>query len=119
MKSTIWISAASAWSPCQLATPRVERSSPAKAYAFSQSVLAAGASATIPALWRVAARPTASFMNQFYDSLGNRVSKAERLQSAKLRFLHSNSVLAEPRYWAAFVLNGDGWDPTPRVIPWS
>jgi hypothetical protein len=87
--------------------------------AFSQSFLAAGASATITSLWRVVDGPTANFMNQFYDSLGQGVSKAEALQAAKLHFLRSNSGLASPRYWAAFVLNGDGWTPTTRVVPWS
>jgi CHAT domain-containing protein len=87
--------------------------------AFSQSFLAAGASATITSLWRVADEPTASFMSQFYDSLRKGQSKAEALQAAKLHFLRSNGALAAPRYWAAFVLNGDGWDPTARVIPWT
>jgi CHAT domain-containing protein len=87
--------------------------------AFSQSFLAAGASATITSLWRVADRPTATFMNEFYSSLRRGAPKAEALQAAKLHFLRSNSALASPRYWAAFVLNGDGWDPTTRVVPWS
>jgi tetratricopeptide (TPR) repeat protein len=87
--------------------------------AFSQSFLAAGASATITSLWRVSDEPTANFMEQFYYSLGRGVPKAEALQAAKLKFLHSNSALASPRYWAAFVLYGDGWAPATRVIPWS
>jgi CHAT domain-containing protein/tetratricopeptide (TPR) repeat protein len=87
--------------------------------AFSQSFLAAGASATITSLWRVADEPTASFMNQFYVSLRKGQSKAEALQAAKLHFLRSNGALTAPRYWAAFVLNGDGWEPTARVIPWT
>jgi hypothetical protein len=41
------------------------------------------------------------------------------LQAVKLRFLRSNSELSGPRYWAAFVLNGDGWSPTKRIVPWS
>lgn len=87
--------------------------------AFSQSFLAAGASATVTSLWKVADGPTANFMNQFYYSLAHGVSKAEALQSAKLQFLHSNSALSNPRYWAAFVMNGDGWHPTAPVISWS
>src|SRR5262249_23922130 len=63
--------------------------------------------------------PTAGFMNQFYYALGRDVPKAQALQAAKLHFLRSNSALANPRYWAAFVLNGDGWAPTTRVVPWS
>ena len=89
------------------------------AQAFSQSFLAAGASATITSMWKVADEPTARFMNQVYYSLGRGAAKAEALQAAKLQFLRSNSVLSNPRYWAAFVLHGDGWDPTTRVVPWS
>jgi CHAT domain-containing protein len=87
--------------------------------AFSQSFLAAGASATITSMWRVADEPTAGLMNQFYYSLAQGAPKAEALRSAKLRLLRSNSALARPRYWAAFILTGDGWHPTTRVIPWS
>jgi CHAT domain-containing protein len=87
--------------------------------AFTQSFLAAGASATVTSLWKVADEPTASFMKQFYYSLTLGRSKAEALREAKLSFLHSNSALSSPRYWAAFVLTGDGWNPTTRVISWS
>ena len=87
--------------------------------AFTQAFLAAGASATVTSLWRVADQPTATFMNEFYGSLRRGVPKAEALQAAKLHFLRSNSGMASPRYWAAFVLNGDGWAPTTRVVPWS
>ena len=87
--------------------------------AFSQSFLAAGASATVASLWKVADEPAADFMNQFYYSLARGATKAEALRAAKLRFLRSNSALASPRYWAAFILTGDGWDRTTRVVPWS
>jgi CHAT domain-containing protein len=87
--------------------------------AFSQSFLAAGASATIASMWKVADEPTASFMNQVYYSLAQGAPKAEALRAAKLSFLRSNSLLSSPRYWAAFVLTGDGWNPTTFVIPWS
>lgn len=87
--------------------------------AFSRAFLAAGASAAITSLWKVADRPTADFMQQLYYYLSRGQSKAEALQSAKLRFLHSNSVLEQPRHWAAFVLTGDGWEGCARVIPWN
>ena len=87
--------------------------------AFSQSFLASGASATVTAMWKVADYPAATFMNEFYYSLARGVPKAEALRAAKLRFLRSNSALSHPRYWAAFILTGDGWHPTTRVIPWS
>lgn len=87
--------------------------------AFSQAFLAAGASATTASLWKVDDGPTASFMKQFYYFLDRKDSKAEALRAAKLRFLRSNSSLSEPRYWAAFVLSGDGWNGSTRVVPWS
>lgn len=89
------------------------------AQAFSQSFLAAGASATVTSMWRVADAPTANFMRQFYDSLAHGATKAEALQAAKLQFLRSNSALSSPRYWAGFVLDGDGWDTTVGVVSWS
>ena len=87
--------------------------------AFSRAFLAAGASATVTSLWRVADRPTADFMKQFYYFLAQGEPKADALRSAKLRFLHSGSNLAMPRYWAAFVLNGDRGAASTRAIRWS
>ncbi len=87
--------------------------------AFSQAFLAAGASSTVTTLWRVADQPTADFMKQFYYELAQGQSKASALRLAKLRFLRSNSGLSDSRYWAAFVLTGDGSAPVPRAIPWS
>jgi tetratricopeptide (TPR) repeat protein len=86
--------------------------------AFSRAFLAAGSAATITSLWRVPDQPTADFMTQLYYYIAQGQSKAAALQSAKSRFLRSKTALAHPRYWAAFVLNGDGWNPSRRVIPW-
>jgi tetratricopeptide (TPR) repeat protein len=80
---------------------------------FSRAFLAAGARSTVTALWRVADRPTAEFMRLFYADLGRRVPKAEALRRAKISMLHSRSAVASPRYWAAFVLTGDGRRPVP------
>jgi tetratricopeptide (TPR) repeat protein len=87
--------------------------------AFSNAFLAAGSAATITSLWRVPDRPTADFMKQLYYYLAQGKSKSEALRLAKLQFLRSNTMLANPRYWAAFVLNGDGWNPTRRFVPWG
>jgi hypothetical protein len=46
-------------------------------------------------------------------------SKAEALRLTKLEFLRSGTELSHPRFWAAFVLNGDGTEPVPRFIPWQ
>jgi len=87
--------------------------------AFSRAFLAAGASSTVTSLWRVADQPTAAFMKQFYFFLNKGEGKSEALRSAKLAFLRSRTEAANPRYWGAFVLTGDGAAPLPRVFPWS
>jgi tetratricopeptide (TPR) repeat protein len=87
--------------------------------AFSRAFLAAGSGATMTSLWRVPDRPTADFMKQMYYYLAEGESKSEALRKAKVKFLKSDTALAQPRYWAAFVLNGDGWNPARRAISWS
>jgi CHAT domain-containing protein len=88
--------------------------------AFSRALLAAGSRSAVTTLWRVPDEPTSQFMQQFYYFLLKKhQSKAEALRSAKLEFLHSGTELSHPRYWAAFVLNGEGSAPVPRFIPWQ
>jgi tetratricopeptide (TPR) repeat protein len=88
--------------------------------AFSRALLAAGSRSTLTTLWRVPDQPTADFMKQFYFFLlREHKTKAEALRLAKLEFLHSGTFLSHPRYWAAFVLNGDGAEPVPRFLPWQ
>jgi CHAT domain-containing protein len=88
--------------------------------AFSRALLAAGSRSTLTTLWRVPDQPTSQFMQQFYYYLLKKhKSKAEALRLAKLEFLHSGTELSHPRYWAAFVLNGEGSEPVPRFIPWQ
>ena len=104
-------------SACDTARGRFVRGESVEA--FSQAFLAAGASATVTTLWRVSDQPTAEFMKQFYAALAAGESKAAALRSAKLTFLNSNSALANPQIWAAFVLNGDGSQPLPRAVTWT
>jgi CHAT domain-containing protein len=88
--------------------------------AFSRALLAAGSRSALTTLWRVPDGPTSQFMQHFYFYLlKKRKSKAEALRLTKLDFLHSGTALSHPRYWAAFVLNGDGIEPVPRFIPWQ
>ncbi|HEY2028524.1 MAG TPA: CHAT domain-containing protein, partial [Myxococcales bacterium] len=86
---------------------------------FSRALLAAGARSSITALWRVSDGASRELMKQLYYELNHGVPKAEALRKAKLRLLRSSSELREPRYWAAFVLSGDGLYPIPRFVPWS
>lgn len=88
--------------------------------AFSRALLAAGSRSALTTLWRVPDQPTAEFMQQFYFFLLKKhKSKAEALRLTKLEFLRSGTELSHPRFWAAFVLNGDGTEPVPRFIPWQ
>jgi CHAT domain-containing protein/tetratricopeptide (TPR) repeat protein len=89
------------------------------AQGFSRAFLAAGAAASVTSLWRVTDASTAELMKQFYFALSSGESKAEALRTAKLKFLRSGSALDHPRYWAAFVLSGDGGSPIVPVVPWS
>jgi CHAT domain-containing protein/tetratricopeptide (TPR) repeat protein len=87
---------------------------------FSRAILAAGSRSAVTSLWRVEDEATAEFMKQFYYfALQKHLPRAEALRMAKLKLLHSNSRLSHPRYWAAFVLSGDGSRLTRRYIPWS
>lgn len=88
--------------------------------AFSRALLAAGSRSALTTLWRVPDGPTSQFMQQFYYFLLKKhQKKAEALRSAKLEFLRSGTELSHPRYWAAFVLNGDGESSVPRFLSWQ
>lgn len=88
--------------------------------AFSRALLSAGAAASITTLWRVDDEGTSEFMKQFYYlAVHEHRPKAEALRLAKLRFLQSSPRLADPRLWAAFVLNGDGATPLPTLLSWE
>ena len=88
--------------------------------AFSRALLSAGARSALTSLWRVDDRPTSEFMRQFYFfALRRGTSKAEALRLAKLKFLHSETNLNQPRVWAAFVLSGDGLVPLPAALSWT
>jgi CHAT domain-containing protein len=86
---------------------------------FGRAFLAAGARSTVTTLWRVADGPTAEFMTGFYHHLQRGAPRDEALRRAKLRLLTSGTALADPHYWAAFVLTGDGLRPVPRPLSWT
>jgi len=86
---------------------------------FSRALLAAGAATAVTTKWDVVDRASAEFMKQFYFALARGQSEASALRQAKLHFLHSQLAWSHPRYWAGYVLNGDGRERLPRVVPWS
>jgi hypothetical protein len=104
-------------SGCDTARGRLVRGEGVEA--FSVAFLAAGAASAVTSLWKVDDQPTADFMRQFYYFVSRGEPRAEALRSAKLRFLHSGSPLSNPRYWAAFVLTGDGWNACAKSVSWS
>jgi CHAT domain len=57
-------------------------------------------------------------MQVFYHHLQRGEPRDEALRRAKLRFLNDRSAVADPHYWAAFVLTGDGLNPVARAITW-
>jgi CHAT domain-containing protein/tetratricopeptide (TPR) repeat protein len=88
--------------------------------AFSRALLAAGSRSALTTLWRVPDEPTSEFMQHFYFYLlKQHKSKSEALRLTKLEFLRSGTALSHPRFWAAFILNGDGTEPVPRFIAWQ
>lgn len=86
---------------------------------FSRILLGAGAGATVTTLWRIDDAATARFMREFYAHLARGESKAAALQAAKVSFIRAGSPLADPSYWAAFVLSGDGTAPVGRSLSWT
>jgi CHAT domain-containing protein len=72
----------------------------------------AGAKSVVASLWDVTDEGTATFMTSFYDNLAKGRSKSEALRGAKLEMLR-NPEMAPPRYWAPFILIGEGLESVP------
>ncbi|MEO0843116.1 MAG: tetratricopeptide repeat protein [Cyanobacteria bacterium J06643_5] len=68
-----------------------------------------GVRATIASLWVVDDEGTQKLMSSFYNALtqGN-MTKAQALRQAQLKLINSNSTLDHPRFWAPFILIGNG-----------
>jgi CHAT domain-containing protein len=74
---------------------------------LAQAFFHAGTRSVVASLWNVGDRRTAELMKAFYGHLAEGASKADALRQAKLDLLRREPTLA-PRYWASFVLLGDG-----------
>jgi CHAT domain-containing protein len=74
---------------------------------LAQAFFHAGARSVVASLWNVGDRRTANLMKKFYGHLAEGEPKASALRRAKLDLLREDPDLA-PRYWASFVLLGDG-----------
>jgi CHAT domain-containing protein len=71
---------------------------------LAYSMLAQGAGSTIGTLWKVPDKPTALFMQNFYQAFSdNGGNTPQALQTARQIFIHSGRY-KHPKYWAGFVL---------------
>jgi CHAT domain-containing protein len=66
----------------------------------------AGAHSVLASLWKVDDRSTAELMKGFYRHLKAGKTKDEALRLAQVELIHS-ADFAQPRFWAAFQINGD------------
>lgn len=76
---------------------------------FQRAFTFAGVPTTVASLWEVPDLATQQIMQDFYKYLSKGQVKSEALQNAKLKYLkkHVGSKLAQPYYWAGFVIYGE------------
>ncbi len=65
----------------------------------------AGAKSVVSTLWEIGDKPTADFMEAFYNFIREGFGKASALSQAKIVMM--NSKYRHPFYWAGFVLSGE------------
>ena len=71
---------------------------------MARGVIAQGAGAVIGTLWPIPDRPTAKFMNYFYNNLkDNEGNVSHALAGAKRSFMNSGQF-KHPYFWSGFVL---------------
>jgi CHAT domain-containing protein len=92
-------------SACQTARGRILAGEGVQGLA--QAFFHAGSRSVVATLWDVNDARAERLMTAFYAHLAGGVSKAEALTAAKRELLAAEPDLA-PRYWAPFVLIGDG-----------
>jgi CHAT domain-containing protein len=79
---------------------------------LARGFLVAGARSVVASLWDVDDAATARLMDAFYDSLAAGLSKAEALRRAR-REIRGVQATSSARYWAPFVIIGDGEGVVP------
>ncbi|MEL6841609.1 MAG: CHAT domain-containing protein, partial [Bacteroidota bacterium] len=72
-----------------------------------------GARSVLNTLWSVSDEGSSQLMQGFYANLQAGQSRSAALRNAKLELMRSRPDLAEPFYWASYVLIGDE-RPMPR-----
>lgn len=83
-------------------------------FGLRRALVVAGSESQILSLWKVDDRATAAWMTAFYEALaaGRTRQEAWLAASAEVR---SHRRWADPWYWAAFTLSGDG-GPVPLAV---
>ena len=76
---------------------------------FQRAFTFAGVPATVSSLWEVPDLATKEIIVDFYKNLKKGQLKSEALKNAKLNYkrVHANTKLAQPYYWAGFVIYGE------------
>jgi len=77
---------------------------------LTRALLYAGTPNVISTLWNINDAASADLMTDFYRRLTSGSSAAVALRQAQIHMLE-NPAFHDPKYWAAFTLNGDpqGW----------
>jgi len=81
---------------------------------LTRAFIFAGTPTVVASLWDVNDEATALLMERFYIHLKEGVGKAEALRQAQLELIEEGTH-ADPYYWSAFVMSGDGGEV--REIP--
>lgn len=87
---------------------------------FQRAFTFAGIPATVASLWEVPDQPTKEIMVNFYKNLKDGLPKSEALKEAKITFKneYKGTKLAQPYYWAGFVLYGTDAPVTTPNSTW-
>ena len=75
---------------------------------LARAFLSAGARSVVASLWNVDDRATATLMESFYQHLSAGMAVGDALRMAQLDFIRDYGSKAQPYYWAAFEVIGDG-----------
>jgi hypothetical protein len=88
-----------------------------EAASLSTAFFLAGARSTLASLWSVNSEATARLMAEFGRAYaGSEGGASEAMRIALQRFVRASGLPAgfdHPRYWAAFLIHGDGAAPVP------
>ena len=90
---------------------------------LARAFLATGVPSVVMSLWRVPDESTAEIIVSFYRHMASGIPKDEALRQAKLDYLANieDPTLANPYYWAGFVVFGDTrplLPPKSRTMWW-